>query len=308
MILCVCPNPSIDSYSWIDQLTPGDINRISKQTEFPGGKGIHVALALKEIGVSSSVLGFWGGATGSWIKEECQHRDIASYGPDVKGSNRRCYTFRSDLAQSNWSMTELLAPGPDVNSDDYQRFIADYEALLQSADLVCLSGSWPKGSPHTGYQDLIIRARNNKKPVVLDASGSQLENALKAKPYGLHLNYSEATVLCQTNDLRSIFQFLSAYVELIALTMGKEGLYLMYNNQLVHANTIVENVISTVGSGDCLTAGIAYGIGNKMSLEDIARWGVACGAANCVREDLGMLYREDVNTFIENIHIKHIVL
>lgn len=308
MILCVCPNPSIDSYSWIDQLIPGDINRVSKQTEFPGGKGIHVALALKEIGAGSSVLGFWGGATGSWIKEECQHLDIACYGPEVKGSNRRCYTFRSDLAQSNWNMTELLAPGPDVEIDDYQQFVAEYEMLLQSSNLVCLSGSWPEGSPLSAYEDLIIRARNVNKPVVLDASGSQLENALKAKPYGLHLNYSEATILCQTDDLRAILRFLSPHVELVALTMGKGGLYLMHNNRLVHANTMVENVISTVGSGDCLTAGIAYGIDNKMSLEDIARWGVACGAANCVREDLGMLYREDVNNFIENVHIEHIAL
>lgn len=308
MILCVCPNPSIDSYAWIDQLIPGSINRIAKQTEFPGGKGVHVALALQEIGVSSSILGFWGGASGTWIRQECQQRGIRSYGPEVKGSNRKCYTFRSDLAQSDWNMTELLGPGPEVDLETYQQFIGEYEVLLQEADLICLSGSWPKGAPSSAYEDLIIRAKRSNKPVILDASGSQLEKALAAKPFGLHLNLMEAEELCQTSDLHSIFQFLSSHVELIALTIGKGGLYLMFKNQLVHANTIVDNVISTVGSGDCLTAGMAYGLYNKMPLEGIAKWSVACGAANCVREDLGMLNREDVTDFIENIHLEHIVL
>ena len=69
MILCVCPNPSIDTISWVNQVVPAKINRIAKQKEFPGGKGVHVALAIKEIGERSAVIGFWAGASGSWIKK-----------------------------------------------------------------------------------------------------------------------------------------------------------------------------------------------------------------------------------------------
>ncbi|SDD81994.1 tagatose 6-phosphate kinase [Pricia antarctica] len=49
MILAVCPNPSIDTYAWLTVFKKGQANRISGMMEFPGGKGIHVAMALKEL-------------------------------------------------------------------------------------------------------------------------------------------------------------------------------------------------------------------------------------------------------------------
>ena len=64
------------------------------------------------------------------------------------------------------------------------------------------------------------------KRVILDASGAQLENALKAKPFAIHLNLEEAQFLYKTSDYESILQDLGKRVQLVALTAGKEGLYL----------------------------------------------------------------------------------
>lgn len=36
---------------------------------------------------------------------------------------------------------------------------------------------------------------------------------------------------------------------------------------------LIDNVISTVGSGDCLTAGIMFALSEGMEIEDIARYG-----------------------------------
>ena len=308
MILCVCPNPSIDTYSWINQIFPGEINRIEKQKEFPGGKGVHVALALQEIGAPSAVMGFWAGATGGWIKEKCSSQGISCYGPELKGANRKCYTFRSGLPLQKWNNTELLEPGPEITSEDYKLFMEEFVNLSGNADLICLSGSWPIQSPPFADRELILIAKNHNKRVILDASGIQLEYALKASPYGLHLNLDEAKALSESDDISAIFNSLSNYVELVALTMGKDGLYLKYENRLIHANVHIEQALSTVGSGDCLTAGIAYAVNKNMNLEDIAKWGVACGAANCLREDLGMLYKKDVDNLSDQVKIKEIVL
>lgn len=35
-----------------------------------------------------------------------------------------------------------------------------------------------------------------------------------------------------------------------------------------------------------------------MEIEDIARYGVACGAANCMYEPLGMLLKKDVEALL----------
>jgi len=36
--------------------------------------------------------------------------------------------------------------------------------------------------------------------------------------------------------------------------------------------------------------------------------GVACGVANCLREDLGMLYKKDIDNLSGQVKIKEIVL
>lgn len=71
MILSVCPNPSIDILAQIDGFVAGRVNRIIAQKSYPGGKGVHVALAIAEIHNDSNLLAFWDGPTGKWVKEEC---------------------------------------------------------------------------------------------------------------------------------------------------------------------------------------------------------------------------------------------
>jgi tagatose 6-phosphate kinase len=39
-------------------------------------------------------------------------------------------------------------------------------------------------------------------------------------------------------------------------------------------------------------------VANK-STEEVAKLAVACGAANCLRQDLGMLYQKDVNELLD---------
>ena len=40
-----------------------------------------------------------------------------------------------------------------------------------------------------------------------------------------------------------------------------------------------------------------------MTFENMLRMGVACGGANCLREDLGMLYLEDVKKLFPEVDI-----
>src|SRR6056297_3674654 len=97
MILVVCPNPSIDTYAWLPVFKKGQANRISGLKEFPGGKGIHVAMALKEFNAQVSLLGNWAGTNGQWIKEAYQLTGMEILGPQLNGNTRKCYTFRSEL-------------------------------------------------------------------------------------------------------------------------------------------------------------------------------------------------------------------
>ncbi|AWW29946.1 1-phosphofructokinase [Echinicola strongylocentroti] len=304
MILSVCPNPSIDTYAQLPDFKFGQANRVSWQREFPGGKGVHVAMAIKEWGDASRLLAAWAGHSGKWIKAACEEKGLSTVGPKLPGENRKCYTFLSD--NPSLHNTEMMEPGPEMTAEHFDDLTSIFMQELGQASMVVMSGSWPKGSEATAYRKLISLANSNGKKVMLDCSGEQLGHAIEEGVFGLHLNEHEALQFCGTSDVHAAMRKLHEKVDLIALTKGKEGLFLSYLGKLIHANVTVDKVISTVGCGDCLTAGVALGVSKGLSVEEIARYGAAFGAANCLREDLGMIYKADVERLLPQIITKEL--
>lgn len=296
MILVVCPNPSVDTFAVLETLTLGNTNRFSEVKEFPGGKGVHVAFALHELGAKVSLMGFWAGANGSWIKEQCRNVGLEVNGVELEGNTRKCYTIQS--MDDRLDHTEFLEPGPSLGQAEFDLFLSQFQEQVKVAETVVISGSWPVNSPTDATKTLVKICNQYNKPVILDCTGVQLENALTSDLAILHLNEHEYQIASQ-----KLADKLSK-VEILAITKGKEGLFLKHQDQTLHGNVKLSQVISSVGSGDCLTAGLALAFTESRSLEEMVRYGVACGAANCLRADLGMLYRQDFERLITEVTIK----
>ena len=300
MIIAVCPNPAIDAYIWVDSLGPG-VHRAKKEQRFPGGKGVHVALALKELGEEVILLGFWGGPTGKWIKEKCESYGVRCIGPTIDEWTRTCFTFKSS---SDLDETELLGCGPNISALELHKFLEALAEHLPNAKALAMSGSLPLGVTDL-YAEMIRMAKLLNIPTFLDCTGEPLRVALKEKPFCLHLNLTESEQFTGTKNILQIFERLDG-AEIFAVTAGKDGLYLGNRNGIEHGRVTIEKVYSAVGSGDCLTAGLTAAKVRGSSLTEILKLGVACGAANCLREDLGMLYLKDVNNLLGQIQINHL--
>lgn len=285
-------------YAWINDIQPGGVNRIHREERFPGGKGVHVALAVAELGEEVELLAFWGGATGQWIRQRCVELGVKCHGPELKGWSRTCVTLKSD---GNFRDTEFLGRGPELSGDDYRKFLIDYQTLLADADVVCMSGSWPQGALPDAYAQMISLAHEAGKFTLLDTTGESLRLALDVRPGGVHLNRTEAAELFDSDDPRHVAGLLATRCEYALLTSGADGLFLSHGSALVHAHCHLDKIYSAVGSGDCLMAGSAVAIARRMDLEGTARLAVACGAANCIRQELGMLYRKDVEALLPRV-------
>ena len=305
MILCVCPNPSVDSYAWLMEFKKGMANRMSKLDNFPGGKGIHVACALSELEVPVHLLGIWAGKSGEFIRQECEKRGVHSNGIEIEGENRKCYTFRSE--NSEFNSTELLEPGPSLSDEKWTEFLKIFEAEAAKAELICISGSFPKNAPEDAYFQLLEACNQLGKKAIIDCSGIQLKNALKTSFFGIHINEHEIKDLEPQHSSEENLEKIAKKCDLVALTLGKKGLKLYENGNLTEANVQIDNVISTVGSGDCLTAGILAALHKKYNTEDMAKMAVACGAANCLNEDLGMLRKDDVSSLFLKAQSKKLI-
>jgi len=301
MILSVCPNPSVDVFVWIDAIHPGKVNRATLEDHFPGGKGVHVALACAEMGEEVTIMGCWGGPTGEWIKHECLRKGIQSTGIEVPEWSRICQSFKSE---GEFDETEILGVGPAITSQQQDEFIVRFRQLLPAFSSVSMSGSWPQGSSPDVYARLIQLCQQHKLPVFLDCSGRELELALKVRPYAVHVNSTEAGALFGRSAPEILAAELAGHCSLAAITVGVEGLYLTDGKEMVHGKVDVEHCFSAVGSGDCLMAGLMIATQEKLDLHDSARMGVACGAANCLSRELGILRKTDVDALYPRVKVK----
>ncbi|CAN5666914.1 1-phosphofructokinase family hexose kinase [soil metagenome] len=297
MILCICPNPSIDTYWWMEDIKNGAVNRVEKQEPFPGGKGVHVALNIAELNEEVNLLGIWAGYKGNWIRENCEWRKVPCFGINIDGENRSCITVRSKNAAIG--NTEFLENGPLIVNSDYEHFLSVFEIFLHKCRLVVLSGSWPKGAPEDPYGPFIDAAKKCNIPVWLDCSGETLEQAILHQPFGIHLNKEEASTLCRDDE--KVKTYFLQYVQQLALTSGRDGLFFYTKENDVQAVCTVENVVCTVGCGDALLAGIAVASVRNYPVKEIAKLGTACGSANCVNSDLGMIKLQDVERLIGEV-------
>lgn len=301
MILCLCPNPSIDKYVWLNEFLNGKVNRIEKEQFFPGGKGIHVALGIAELGEECCILGFWGGGTGQWIRQFCEEKGIKCYGPEVNVDNRTCLTFRS---KGNLDRTELLGIGPCIEEVNLKQYCIEFTKLLNHASAVCMSGSWPPTSSKIDYSSFIKVAKGKNVKTFIDCSGKALISSLEANPYCVHINQQEGYEVFNEESPVKIANRVIKNCDVAAITCGDKGLYLSdKSHKVAHANCKLENIINTVGCGDALMAGLIVASTRNLNIVDTARLSVACGSANCIREELGMFYKEDAMQLMEQTKI-----
>src|SRR5699024_8885161 len=191
MILTVCANPSVDSFWKVGAIDRGTTNRSEKESFFPGGKGIHTALALAELDRQVTTLGLWGGQTGQWLKKECHRREIETIGPLVDEWSRICITMRSD---TDWNETELLGGGPTAGPDAISEFEQAYTQYLQTdeAKAILLTGSVPNGFNMQFFPKLVGNVRMQGVRVFLTLAENLMKKTIGASPIGSQINNKEA--------------------------------------------------------------------------------------------------------------------
>lgn len=305
MILAVCANPSVDSFWSFDQIKKGTTNRSRGESFYPGGKGIHVALALRELGQQVTTLGVWGGQTGEWLKDVCKKQNIGTAGPVVAEWTRICITNRTS---NSWNETELLGAGPRLTPKQVKQFFTTYQSQIagEPPEAIVLSGSAASGFEDDLYKKMIRTARKADIPTYVDASGTLLREALEVSPFAVHINRHEGKALSGQEDPTAIAHWLSQFCSVAAVTAGADGLFLLVEEILYHASHKLppSDIISTVGAGDCLLAGLCLASLHDEDPRNWARYAVACGSANCIHPELGMLKTHDVEHILSNVTIE----
>src|SRR5215469_16295132 len=304
MFLCVSLNPAIDKRLRMDELRRGQMNRVRTAEAFAGGKAAHVAMLLRTLGETPQWIGPCGGAAGEEVLNGLAGLGIQATGIPIRQSTRT----NLEILEKDGTLTEVLEPGPALNSEEWAALEAKCEELFrQGAErlTVIFSGSLPQGAEATLYARLIAAARARKCTTLLDTSGEALQAGLSARPSLVKPNREEVGQVLGMS-IGSAQEGVAAVRQIFQL--GAEGLLFCVgpDEPVLYAAGLPVKCGSAVGCGDSAVAGFAWGLARGLSAEETLRRAAACATANCVADSPGAARGADIRKFQERVAVEQL--
>lgn len=305
MITVIGFNTAIDRFIRLDTLRPGEVSRALDEQAYPGGKGLHVAQTIAALGERVQLVGLVDAAHRNMIGRQMCERGVLFHGIEIADNLRTCIALQDASGQ----ITEILGQGPLLDSAQQEALLRAFRRGVDDSELVVLSGSLPRGFPPTTYAELATYVRDAGKRCLVDAGGELLLHAVKAQPFLVKPNRDEISELLgrPIGDLAAavdaVHELRTRGVAMPVVTMGALGAVAADANGVWHAAIELAQIRNTVGSGDCLLAGMTVGMTRNMNLEETLRLGVACGAANAQGQETGFVERRAVEALRSQVRV-----
>jgi tagatose 6-phosphate kinase len=306
MILCLNLNAAIDKTIVVSSLEINKIHRPESVIALAGGKGCNVARALKTLGEEPIVSGWVGGFAGQFIETELHREGMQT---DFIYTDFESRTCTSILDREHETMTEIYERGETVPTEKVEELRDHIRKNIGKYKAVTLSGSLPPGVPSDFYADVIEIAKAAGVLTFLDSSGDALRGGVEAGPFFVKPNETEVKSLLDVNTSDSL-DFVQAAVEVstryetnVVLSMGAMGAIVAKGYEVFDVKNPRVEAKSAVGSGDCMLAGLTYGVLHGFSFEESIVCGVAAGTANTLTIGAGQFKIGDFEKLRGQVHI-----
>jgi 6-phosphofructokinase 2 len=283
-ILTITVNPALDITTWVPRVVPMQKLRCAPPLYEPGGGGVNVSRAIKELGGASRAFIALGGATGERYREL-----LAPFGLDaeiwpIPGETRFSLTVMESERRQQY---RFLLPGPAIGGETVAALLAEIRRQVEMTHgLVVLSGSPPPGLPMDFAGRLAAHARQTGSRAILDLSGPALKDALEYKPFLVRMNHIEAQELLGSREAAEPLARRAAHTlvqrggaENVIVTIGEGGAILATGKELLLFRPPHVEVVSAVGAGDSFTGALALGLAKGWDLAEACRFGVAAAAS-----------------------------
>lgn len=288
MITTVTLNPAIDKIVELKEVSLGEVHRISDQVVSLGGKSINVSRILSGLEVKTQAICFVGKDNFSQIANHAEDEGLHIEPLIVNGLTRT--NVKIVESSMNFRTTDINEIGFSITSKELDQMTERILIAGRQSDFVVLSGSLPAGVPNDYYKVLGKMLKPYTK-VVIDADEEVLRLACDSSPYLIKPNIHEleAAYNVTLKTHKQIISLCRKLIELHSITyiivsMGSEGSLLVASDIALFAEVLKVNVVSTVGAGDSMLAGLLYGLENGQAddhlgtLKQTLTYGTACGA------------------------------
>lgn len=299
-------NPAYDLVGLCPSIEVGEVNLVKTASLNAGGKGVNVAKVLRDLGIDITVSGFMGKDN----QEEFQH-----FFSDNGMANRFCMVpgrtrINVKLTENNGESTDFNFSGFDVSKEDWNRFSTESLNWLGHFDMVVVSGSLPNGVDPEEFTRWMSRLRQLCPCIIFDSSREALNAGLKASPWLVKPNRHELEMWVgrKLPDLKDVVEAAHELrdkgISHVVISLGEEGALWVNASGSWLAKPPHCEVISTVGAGDSMVAGLAYGLLSGESSAHTLRMATAISALSVSQPDVGVKNRNKLAEMMAKIEMK----
>ncbi len=310
MILVLSSNAAMVRTYEVKNFGVGQFHHASRFDVAAGAKGINVARVLRILGHNDVVVtGFAGGIIGQFIQADLRKVTVKPTFVAIAEESRLCQTFVDRTAGTETRVDEL---GPLVSPREVRQLRSRWRELLAEAQIAIISGNPARGVPSDFYRGLVEDAHKADVPVVLDVHDDPLREAAKAAPEVMKPNLGELEWLVgrRLNVPEGVIaaseELLDSGTELVLTSLGAQGAIAVSAEEQWWVKPPEIELVSRVGSGDAMVAGLASATVEEKPCEERLRWAVAAGAANASSFGIGRCTRAQIEELVEQTTLTQI--
>ena len=292
MIYTLTLNPAVDYVMHLDRLCDGEINRSGGEEIYFGGKGINVSIILKELGISSTALGFVAGFTGEAIA-----RGVRDMGINTDFVQLKSGVSRINIKLKSQLETDINGAGPKISADELLELINKIK-LLKKGDILVLSGNIPKNVPQNIYSQLLELLNDSGVLFAVDTEGEQLIGTLKYRPFLVKPNIHElgAVFGIKLEGADDALPYAKKLHDMgaqnVLVSLGEAGALLIDENSSYHRVAAPKGkLLNTTGAGDTMLAAFLADYLKNKNYKNALKFAVAAGSATAFSNTLANAHK-----------------
>lgn len=304
-------NPAVDATYDVDKLVPDQKAHARAVRYDPGGNGINVGRALKILGAHAHNYCVTAGEIGQLFQRLVTSQLDHFHAEHIAGETRINVTV---LEQQNSAQYEVSAVGPALSAAHLENicshFVEQCTAASRQQGIGVVTGSVPPGVDATIYGELTRRIREKGGLAVVDTYGELLKHTIPAAPFLIKPNRYELEQYCgralpTLDDVASEARRLQrAGIEFVAVSLGKDGALLCGPDNTYCAAAPAVKIISTVGAGDSMVAGMVFAFACQQAPEHALRLGIACGSGTASHPGTELFHADEIGALMQQINVR----
>lgn len=307
-VVTITLNPALDLTGSVNELNVGSVSLVQQSNLHAAGKGVNVAKVLSDLGADVTVTGFLGKDNPELFHQLFNDIGVKNEFVEVQGATR----INVKLVEANGNVSDINFPGVQVTADEIARFEETLFRLAETHDYFVLAGSLPGGVTAEQCAAWIKALHQQGKKVLFDSSKAALKSGIEAHPWLIKPNDEElgdfvGEHLETPEQCQAAAQTLSDKgIENIVVSMGANGVMWLNQGKWLRAHPPRMNVVSTVGAGDTLVAGLCWGHMQLMPKNDLLRFATALSALAVSQVGVGLTSQEELENIKQQTEVSEL--